>query len=168
MNYINKFIEQLIDYKSNILYKLHNIYWWVRHRTIEKYHIIDTGLPPGYNDKPEIMLSVNFNLLVDYVEKELVAVEIDWSHSPEYIKVENEIIYLYNWWKNYNKSLDERYLKLHKNFPEFDILNADQNSQEYRLYVEELYDILKLKEKMRETEDDNLIRLMKIRRHLWT
>lgn len=44
---------------------------WVRFRTYDKYHVLKTGLPPGYNDKPEQMLHVNFNLLVDYVEVEL-------------------------------------------------------------------------------------------------
>jgi|LWDU01.1.fsa_nt_gi hypothetical protein len=43
---------------------------WVRYRTYNRYHRINTGLKPGWNDVPEQMLFVNFTMLVDYVEIE--------------------------------------------------------------------------------------------------
>lgn len=44
--------------------------WWIRYRTWDKYHVIKTGLPPGYRDKDTILLYASFNLLVDFVEQE--------------------------------------------------------------------------------------------------
>ena len=37
---------------------------------IDRYHVVKTGLKPGYYDKDQIMLHACFSLLVDYVEKE--------------------------------------------------------------------------------------------------
>lgn len=41
---------------------------WIRYRTFDKYHIVKTGLPPGYNEVDNIMLYTCFNLLKDFVE----------------------------------------------------------------------------------------------------
>lgn len=44
---------------------------WVRYRTFDRRHMIDTGLPPGYHDCDSRMLHGVFNLLVEFVEIEL-------------------------------------------------------------------------------------------------
>jgi len=54
---------------------------WIRYRTYDKYHILDTGLPPDYHSVEQQMLHVNFNMLKNFVE-----VEQAWQHfcwSPE-------------------------------------------------------------------------------------
>ena len=62
--------------------KIENFYWhlsrpfrnalyWIQHRTWDKYHVLQTGLEPGYQDADVRMLHANFNLLVDHVEIEL-------------------------------------------------------------------------------------------------
>ncbi len=43
---------------------------WVKYRTIRRYHIVSTGMKPGYSDVTERMLHVNFNMLKDFVEIE--------------------------------------------------------------------------------------------------
>ena len=53
-----------------VLTKVKNVYWWIRHRTFDKYHIVHTGLEPGYYDKDTQMFHAMFQLLVDYVEDE--------------------------------------------------------------------------------------------------
>ncbi len=50
--------------------KFRDLYWWVRHRTFDKYHVVDTGLEPGYYDKDMLMFHAMFQLLVDFVEEE--------------------------------------------------------------------------------------------------
>lgn len=42
----------------------------IRYRIV-RYHVVNTGLRPGYYDKDTLMLHANFSLLVDYVEREL-------------------------------------------------------------------------------------------------
>jgi hypothetical protein len=49
---------------------LKNITWWIRYRTTNRYHVVSSGLEPGYHDKPELMIHTNFQLLVDFVEIE--------------------------------------------------------------------------------------------------
>ena len=41
---------------------------WIRHRTYNRYHRIDTGLAPGWNDVTRKMLYVNFNMLKNYID----------------------------------------------------------------------------------------------------
>ena len=43
---------------------------WVRYRTTRRYHVIKTGMKPGYSDVSEKMLHVNFNMLKDFIEVE--------------------------------------------------------------------------------------------------
>lgn len=44
---------------------------WIRYRLFDKYHIVKTGLKPGYYDADTRILHANMNLLKDYVEVEL-------------------------------------------------------------------------------------------------
>jgi hypothetical protein len=43
---------------------------WIRYRTYDRYHIVNTGLKPSYYDVSHQILHVNFNLLKDFVEVE--------------------------------------------------------------------------------------------------
>jgi hypothetical protein len=54
---------------------------WVEYRTVRRYHVLDTGLPPGWHDVPEKMLHVNFNMLVDYVEQECAWIHIAFDEE---------------------------------------------------------------------------------------
>jgi hypothetical protein len=45
---------------------------------------VDTKLKPGYYDKDELMLHVNFSLLVDFVEKECAWMELMLNHSNDF------------------------------------------------------------------------------------
>ena len=60
------------NFKRKFIYpfkwKYEAITYWIRYRTFDKYHIVKTGLKPGYNEVDNIMLHVNFNLLKDFVE----------------------------------------------------------------------------------------------------
>ena len=44
--------------------------WAIRYRTVNKYHLVNTKLNPGYHEIDTRMLHANFELLVDYVELE--------------------------------------------------------------------------------------------------
>lgn len=41
---------------------------WVKYRTIERNHIIDTGLQPGEYEKSDLLLHASFSILKSYVE----------------------------------------------------------------------------------------------------
>lgn len=49
--------------------------WYIRYRVFDRYHVIPTGLEPGYHDCDTRLLHGMFNLLVDFVE-----IEKAWMH----------------------------------------------------------------------------------------
>jgi hypothetical protein len=57
-----------------IVWKYDGFVDFVRYRTVERYHVVKTGLPPSYTSIQEVMLHTNFNILKDFVE-----VEQAWS-----------------------------------------------------------------------------------------
>lgn len=63
-----------------------SIKWWFLYRTFNKFHIIDTGLKPGYYDKDQLMLNAMFSLLVDYVEYELAWMSYACSSEDTKVK----------------------------------------------------------------------------------
>lgn len=92
---------------------------WIKYRTTERYHIIETGEDPGYMDCGDRMFYASFNLLKEFVEVEkanmwrwchnekLVGADAGIAHlkweiglEDELYQAENakEIYVLYNWW----------------------------------------------------------------------
>jgi len=58
----------------NMLNFLNNTYWWVRHRTTDRYHTVRCdGLAPGYYEIEDRLLHSMFGLLREFVEHELPA-----------------------------------------------------------------------------------------------
>lgn len=49
-------------------HRIRDQWWKIRHRTTDRFHIVNTGLKPGYHDINERMLHASFALLVEYVE----------------------------------------------------------------------------------------------------
>ena len=58
------------DRWRNITKPYNDLRYALRCRVFDKYHVINTGLPPGYADCDTRMLHGMFNLLVDYIEVE--------------------------------------------------------------------------------------------------
>ena len=102
--------------------RLERLAEWVRYRTTRRYHIINTGMKPGYADASERMLHVNFNMLKDFVEiekahmwtwheeKGVPSKQPGVSHLVWEMGLENEVnnqaknareqYELYDWWTN--------------------------------------------------------------------
>lgn len=60
---------------KNITNPINDLRYGIRVRVFDRYHVIPTGLKPGYADGDTRMLHGMFNLLVDFVE-----VEKAWKH----------------------------------------------------------------------------------------
>ena len=63
--------EKIEDFYWGVSRPFRNALSWIQHRTWDKYHVLPTGLEPGYQDADVRMLHANFSLLVDHVEVEL-------------------------------------------------------------------------------------------------
>ena len=63
-----------------VIWKYDNIKSWIVYRTYDRYHVVQTGLKPGYYDVSDRMLHSNFNLLRQHVETDL-ALKMYWNSS---------------------------------------------------------------------------------------
>jgi hypothetical protein len=226
---IGYFLAQILPDKIDDIWRLtkkpfNETRWWIRYRLFDKYHIIKTGLQPGYHDFDERCLHGMFALLVDYVE-----VDLAWKHSifyperkqeypwysrgifrfrstpkPEYgiehlkwestldskslpiyersdYQAENarEVLDLYHWWKyirplrvdpmelsGWSKICDEN------NRNGFSILSDNEQKKKTAAQKQrerEALDRTHVIEEAYQNEDtQQLVRLIKIRHHLWT
>jgi len=203
-----------------IKWKYDRVTDWIRYRTYDQYHKIDTGLKPGYYDVDTLMLHVNFNMLKDFVEVEQAWSRYIWSderkenaswcekHMPFYRRFykfrrpdlgikhlewaatlddpklpphercdhqavhARETMALYKWW------VEERSARKEIEYPEYDKQGLgtmgsldddfDRGADDYKVYVSAIDAGSKQKEDWDNEDEEMLIRLMKIRRGLWT
>ncbi len=176
---------------------------WVRYRTIRRYHVVNTGMEPGYADVTERMLHVNFNMLKDFIEKEKGSMWQYHEASSKYDKqpgvshliweigldADNSInnqqsanaleqYELYNWWTNirpfrvdsFETPEHNAYWKLRNDIYGSDCFFCeDKDTPELKKAQKATYELSGTLDKQYSKEDeDNLIRLMKIRQSLWT
>lgn len=159
-------------------------YWFVSHFVpSRRYHFLDLRQPCksgeisnfdcyrwGWQDVPEKMLYAMFNLLGEYLKKEEPADLIKW-YSIEDINADpclksqyealNEAKAIYHWWTVERKLELEKDSKLLHSWSEAK-KSMDPNTKE-------LWDKLQESGKVQEEKiDEMLIRLLKIRRNLWT
>lgn len=64
-----------------VKWKYERAFRWIGYRTIDRYHVIDTGLPPDYYDIDTLMLHSNFSLLKDFVEVEQAWQKYCWTEE---------------------------------------------------------------------------------------
>ena len=206
------------DFKKIFVYpikwKYEAIYHWIRYRTTDRYHVIKTGLPPGYVEADRVMLNVNFNLLKNFVEIQKAArqywqeeVEKTWceKHMPfyrlfypfrrpdlgiKYLEWEStlddpslppheqsirqaeqarEILALYKWWtieRTGRITVEVRRPVVDK---PMDLLSPKMKlSPEYKRYRADMSKYHKQEEKWEKEDDKMLLRLIKIRKGLWS
>lgn len=204
-----------------IKWKYENISNWVRYRTYDKHHVVNTGLRPDYHSVSKIILHSNFNILKDFVEveqawhiwcfsderrnkktwiqrwlpwyfrhafrrPELGIEHLKWAATlddpllPLHERCDHqaaaarEIFALYDWWVNKRPARIEINIpSLRKNSGKEDLLDFldtdfDRTTPVYRDYQIALEKQAKLEEVWENEDEEMLIRLMKIRNHLWT
>jgi len=202
-----------------VTWKYKRVRDWIRYRTYDKYHVINTGLAPSYYGVDTQMLHANFNMLKDFVEVEQAICSYWWSddskkaswcekHMPFYrafypfrrpdlgirhfewaSKLDDprlppheqsvaqavaarEILVLYKWWT------EDRPNRKEYDVPDYEsqgmgILGCldddfDKDAPDYVAHTEAMHKNSTIEEDWAEEDDAMLIRLMKIRRHLWS
>jgi hypothetical protein len=144
------------------------VYWWVTHRVCprHRYHVINTGLAPGYHDIDALMLHSCFSLLVRYVEEEKCFDNVVWDDDPAMECIAGEIEDLYHWWKHeYPKreqTLDALYEVAFPDIP--DNFWREPTADERRI----LDRVHMLGSHYTAEENYNLRRLVSIKDFLWT
>jgi hypothetical protein len=174
-----------VRYKPGVR-QLNNLYWAIRHRTVNVYHVVKLDLKPGYHDVTERMVHANFCLLAEYVEKEKPFEHIDWDSDPEHQNAAAEMKALYKWWKEVypfyeqNDPINAESVKAPRRKFESCCVDEDGDPRYYTWEVVEedkhlekdFSDACKASrdyEAKQEAEiEANLIRLAKIRPYLWS
>lgn len=219
-------IETLPNWLENkrnaIIRPFNDLRYYIRCRVFDRYHIINTGLKPGYADCDSRMLHGMFSLLVDNIEVEKAWMNVvfnngnqkkfktpwwskgwirfksfrnidaglaylNWEISlddptlSEYQRCDQqaqsarEQLALYTWWKKIRPArLDPMdasgwsdYCAEH--MVSLDDIFDDEKTPEEEIKIRALLDKLNEIERAYHNEDtENLIRLVKIREHLWT
>jgi hypothetical protein len=165
--------------------------WWLKYRfhPSHRYTIIDTRLKPGYYDRDYILLVTSFAILCDFIEKELPWSVLESDKVPWYMsnkryvkKNAQELAFQY---LDGRMKLRMKYLDNGQEDPNSDLqVNHEETcgwaaKEIMQLYIwwkyerdqEHNYDgevNWKVEFDLDEKDDKQLIRLAKIRGHLWT
>lgn len=154
------------------------MFWhWTRHHCLPKhrYHVVKLSQPDdeytyGWCDTDHRMLYAMFNLLNEFVEREMPRM---WRPSDEDLakdpglkdqrKLCNEITEIHDWWnitrKNSKRDIDDMLTAWHK---------VRFETKDYKLAKRLLTSMTKCENKLERDTDRMISRLMKIRRQLWT
>jgi len=129
--------------------------YWLRTHTINRYHLIDIrdkgeghGYRWGWLDRDEVMLLACFTVLRDFVEKEE---PFEDGSAPESDPAMAEIKDLYEWWMRGRKAEHDA---VHAEIPPAAVVQADSDYQRTAA--------------LDDRDDAQLLRLMAVRRFLWT
>ncbi|MGH2553521.1 MAG: hypothetical protein ACRDEB_07385, partial [Chitinophagaceae bacterium] len=68
------------------------------------------SLSDGWCDKDHVLLHACFQLLSDFVEKEMLPMDkhLDWKADNDCKKARKSIEELYAWWQEFKKTVDEK------------------------------------------------------------
>lgn len=162
---------------------LRDIWWKIRYRTTDRNHMVPTGLKPGYWDSDSLMLHAAFSLLVRYVEIEKPFDHFDWDRDDEHRRLGREIRQLYHWWTelraNRRDPLDdlsdeerpkpmEGWKRHLEGGTYWDDTCNQWQAETYPRYNRLLKESADLEMSWDQEDEDMLVRLVKIRRFLWT
>jgi len=169
------FKDRVLDIWDSFLRPYKDARYWVRSRFHPKYryHVIKTGLKPGYYDEDILILYACMTLLERYIDwhdgeqkfeeftKELQERPDVWGATkddmdPQVVR-QTEALAIYRWWK-YDRLADEKRLE------EFwDLVPHDRGEARKHGYD----DIHALEAKIYDDEQRMLHRLINIRQSLW-
>jgi hypothetical protein len=164
---------------------LSNAVWWVLYRTFKRFHVIKTGLEPGYYEKSNLIVFVNFRLLVDYVELELgnMAECSEWEKLPRYKRIIKHAIALFITKRNRKAGMQYVYesgnerdhsgsltpkAKYYREMQELFNWWINTFPQLEKEYGEKVNCSPEEQEKIEDEIDNQLSRLINLRRGMWT
>ena len=157
----------MINLRS-IWYGLRNLFWC-------RHDLIRTGLKKSeWHDTDSRMLHGMMRLLVEFIDHEKPMERIVWDDTEYHRHVRNEFLEIRDWWDNYETRCDEisealdawhderfkgcgdNWLEWMNNHPE------SERSNNLSMLLHQM------EEQLEQEEEQMLVRLVKIRKGLWT
>lgn len=179
------------DWRPHQLWYRLKCWAWYRYTTIKPRYLDHT-----WCDKTELILHINFEMLMRFVENEVLPGPVDWGSDKEHRDAYIEMMDLYNWYKGcmehpdkYRSLLDLDFNELddvlHKKIRDeehkpFDWIPEKNKEGKVKWYIMESYIIneqkyrdyvramAKLESLHEQFLENQLIRLIKLRHWLWT
>jgi hypothetical protein len=167
--------------KPSLLWQ--DVYWGVMHRTFRRFNKVEIrSLKPGYYDADHRILHASFQLLKDFVEREKPFDRIDWDHDEGHRNAASEIRALYHWWTVDYPSRSNLVDQVPDSerphgFSDWSTANGGafygpKEAKLSEITYPKYHAALKLQwdreAQWEREEEENLCRLAKIRRFLWT
>lgn len=174
-----KQVNKFVDLFYSIQRKYKNAYWYMRGILWDRYHVLKCStLPPTFNDRCDSILHFNFQILVDFCEKELEQTPVDDSDLDDSMydngfeewkislkkqrKIERQLWSLYDWWKT-GRAVDSNKLdRLSNQWWTFKQLGNKAMADKL---FKELGDF---EQYFQDNDDAKLQELIGLRRSLWT
>lgn len=159
-------------------YRLTNLKWAILHRFHPKhqYHLVKTGLKPGYYDADTQILHAMFKTVSDFYIHQVKSGFVDWSASPQHTHAFSEMKAIHEWWTVTRPEMEKRVdelssctfkdERLNANF--FDIFEPEnENHPEVISYHKRLKEVRQIESDIDTTDRDMLHRIVDIRGYLW-
>jgi len=118
-----------------VKWKFDGMVSWVRYRIV-RYHILDTGLKPGYYDSSHLMLCVNFTLLKDFVEIEKASMQAGWNGDKGWLATRTgltKLLVKVNWYRRAtfrSRELGIKYLSWEASLDDPHLPEGDRSSRQ--------------------------------------
>jgi len=162
-------------------------YWWIKY-TIKPYNVVKIKtLTHSWHDRDEVILHANFQILVDFIEKEKPFEVTVWDENQDDANKAQTLKNLYHWWTvirpNRVDSYDIKEMKETENKEDFDLdtmfeVNGTDEDGDPASYLwknndtDERKAARKIADKVEEgyeSEDTQMLHmLIDIRKYMWT
>jgi len=151
---LHRLIFVLMDLRDHIKYGADNVKWWFLHRfhPHHRYHVLRTGLKPGYHEFDTVILYAMFERFCSEYPYTKQTVLLDG-------KIESELDRLYKWWKEERPSAEK-------------VLEDTLNTWHDKFVVNEkegtalLKKEIKLENALKQADTKNMISLINLRGHV--
>jgi len=174
-------------------WKINNAYWWVQYRINPKHKFTTIKLKklkPGYYDPDALIFYAMFEIFEGFMKRQLTDPQIVWEYNeshftdwmieddPEGVQREiesrnalwKEMNEIYDWWVNVYPNRESTlpdYPSLPKEWGNMAVLNEDFDDKEEMIEHKRIMDIhFKAEEDWLNEDDEMMVRLSKINRHL--
>ncbi len=170
-------LKKIPSWFSYKIYWVTNTHYQLRSKYIKKQHYIKIDVErfiiPGlqayhWYDSDTRILYGNFQILVDFIEGEEPGERIDWNSDPEHQKAWAEITALYDWWTKERPEHDEGYPDTKDYGLEENEFMDGEDSPNRRRYLKALDELHQQEEEWEVEDTEMLIRLITIRKWMWT
>lgn len=181
-------MDSINDTRLRVFYWFHNTWLsklWSRFkdRYISRYHIINiSGVDEykhGWIDRDHAIFLACFKCLIDYIEGENPFEHLDWTQGVIDVATAKELKELYEWIKFGRRAERDATHALYQEFIKLDTDRWGIETTPFSAYNDPERMKWRLEQPMWQeyryrygrldpTDDEMLLRLVKIRRHMWT